>query len=114
MKTGEPIINVLESEGKYYSDKKTHWASTSKFPFYDDKNNIIGTFGITGDITEQIEAEEALRNSEKKYRNIFDNIQDVFYRTDTRGIVTDISPSIEKYSGYKRSEIIGFPVTNFY
>ncbi|MEX0661622.1 MAG: PAS domain S-box protein [Balneolaceae bacterium] len=114
MKTGEPIINVLESEGKYQSGKRTHWASTSKFPFYDDENSIVGTFGITGDVTDQIEAEEALRNSEKKYRNIFDNIQDVFYRTDTQGIVTDISPSIERYSGYKQSEIIGFPVVKFY
>ncbi len=113
MKTGQPIINLLESEG-HNSDQGKHWATTSKFPFYDNKGNIIGTFGITGDVTDQIEAEEALRNSEKKYRAIFNNIQDVFYRTDSRGIVSEISPSIEKYSGYKRSEIIGIPVTNFY
>lgn len=114
IETGEPIIRVLESEGQHESDKRTHWASTSKFPFYDDDQNIIGTFGITGDVTDQIHAEEALRKSEEKYRKIFDNIQDVFYRTDEQGIVTEISPSIEKYSGYKRSEIIGVPVINFY
>lgn len=114
IKTGKPIIDILESEGSKELQKGKHWASTSKFPFYDNKGNIIGTFGITGDVKGQIFAEEALRKSEKKYRNIFDNIQDVFYRTDNNGIVTEISPSIEKYSGYKRSEIIGSSVSTFY
>lgn len=114
IETGEPIIRVLESEGQYDSDKRIHWASTSKFPFYDDDNNVIGTFGITGDVTDRINIEEALRKSEEKYRDIFDNIQDVFYRTDEKGIVTEISPSIEKYTEYKRSEILGTPAVNFY
>lgn len=66
------------------------------------------------DITERKHTELALKESEAKYRKIFENVQDVFYQTDIRGIVTEVSPSIEKYSGYKRDEMIGRSVENFY
>jgi PAS domain S-box-containing protein len=58
--------------------------------------------------------EVELRESEKKYRTIFENVQDIFYRADNNGIVTEISPSIERYSGFKPEEILGKPVTDFY
>lgn len=58
--------------------------------------------------------EMELRESEKKYRTIFENVQDIFYRADLNGLVTEISPSIERYSGFKPEEIHGKPVTDFY
>ena len=51
-----------------------------------------------------------LRASEAKYRKIFDNIQDVFFQTDNEGIVLEISPSIERFSGLRREELLGRPV----
>lgn len=59
-------------------------------------------------------AEEALRASEEKYRKIFENVQDVFYQTDNHGKIIEISPSIERYSGFRRDELIGRPVTEVY
>ena len=66
------------------------------------------------DITKRKEIENDLMLSEKKYRTIFENVQDVFYQTNQDGIVTDISPSITQYSGYAREDIIGRPVLDFY
>ncbi len=57
---------------------------------------------------------EALIKSERKYRSIFENIQDIFYRTDKDGIITEISPSIYRYSGFPRDEVLGQPVDFFY
>lgn len=66
------------------------------------------------DITERKRVEQALRESEGKYRRIFENVQDVFYQVDKRGNIIDISPSIERYSEYTRQELIGRPVTDVY
>ena len=69
---------------------------------------------ISRDITERKKAEEALKNSERMYRNIFENVQDIFYQTDLKGNIIEISPSIERYSGYKPEELINKPVETFY
>ena len=66
------------------------------------------------DITKIKEAEQAMAISEEKYRKIFENTQDIYYRTDQNGIITEISPSIEKYYGDKRENIIGNPAIDFY
>ncbi len=67
-----------------------------------------------GPVIERMEAENKLRESEEKYRNIFENVQDVFYQTDLEGNVLEISPSIKHFSEFKRDEIIGKPVYNLY
>lgn len=69
---------------------------------------------IARDISERKKSENALKSSEKKYRTIFENIQDVFFQTDENGLLKTLSPSIENYSGYKPEEIIGKPADNFY
>ncbi len=66
------------------------------------------------DITGRKRIEQALRESEGKYRRIFENVQDVFYQVDSRGNILDISPSIERYSDYTREELVGRPVTDVY
>ena len=111
LSTGKPIINseIIVN----WIDGTTRCILGSKIPLYEN-GKISGLLGITHDITKIKQAETALLESEKKYRRIFENIQDVFYQTDQAGIVTEISPSIEKHSGYARHEVIGKPVTDFY
>ena len=72
------------------------------------------THAVVRDISDRKKAEEALKKSEMKYKKIFDTVQDVFFQTDTEGNITEISPSIERYSGYKPSELIGKPVEMVY
>lgn len=114
LKSKKPIIGKIEKEVFPNDESRVYWTSTNKFPLLNEKGEIVGTFGTSRDITEQESAKIALSNSEKKYRDIFENIQDVIYRTDKNGVVTEISPSIEKYSGYKREDIIGTNALAFY
>jgi PAS domain S-box-containing protein len=69
---------------------------------------------ISRDISRRKKVENALKKSEMKYRTIFENVQDMFYQTDNKGIITEISPSVERYSGYKPSELIGRSVETLY
>jgi diguanylate cyclase (GGDEF)-like protein/PAS domain S-box-containing protein len=73
----------------------------------------IGFCGVSRDRSEQQKVEEAIRASEQKYRDLVENINDIIYATDERGIITYIAPGIEAVGGYTTSEIIGRPFLDF-
>ncbi|MGD0439228.1 MAG: EAL domain-containing protein [Acidimicrobiales bacterium] len=58
IRTGEPMVGKLERET--YHNGMSPWVSTTKMPLRDESAQIIGTFGISRDVTAQIRAESAL------------------------------------------------------
>ena len=66
---------------------------------------LVGVQGIARDITPRLQAKEALRQSEEKYRSIVLNIPDVVWTADSRGRVVFISPNIERLGGYTAEEV---------
>ncbi len=65
-------------------------------------------------ITTSKQAENALRESEAKFRTIFESFEDIYYQTDLNGIITLISPSVYRLSGWMPEELIGRPATLVY
>ena len=58
MDTGQPLLDREEKET--WLDGRETWASTTKLPLYNDQGAIVGTFGISRDVTEKKHAAEAL------------------------------------------------------
>ena len=59
------------------------------------------------DITSRIEAEEALRRNEEKYRSIIENIEEGYFELDLNGNLTFFNNSVCKISGYNPQELKG-------
>lgn len=57
---------------------------------------------------------QAVQDSQKKYRGIFENMQDVYYEIRPEGEILELSPSIEKVSQYERDELIGSNIYDIY
>jgi len=66
IRTGEPIVGKVEMET--YGGRADTWVSTTKMPLRDERGRIIGTFGISRDVTAQIRAENTLANQALQLR----------------------------------------------
>ncbi|MFT6868430.1 MAG: PAS domain S-box-containing protein [Cyclobacteriaceae bacterium] len=69
---------------------------------------------IANDITEKKGSETALKESEEKFRNIFESFQDIYFRCNTEGIISMISPSVKEVLGLSPKSIIGKNITDFF
>ncbi|MBK7173923.1 MAG: PAS domain S-box protein [Bacteroidales bacterium] len=112
IKTKEPILNreacLLTPSG----EKK--WLIGNKIPQLDADGNVIGIVGISHDITQRKKSEEDFRENADKYQAIFNSFLDLYYRSDVKGNILELSPSVYKLSGYHAEELIGKTVDVVY
>ncbi|MDD4969585.1 MAG: PAS domain S-box protein [Paludibacter sp.] len=94
--------------------KEERWVHGLGELIFDDDQQPVLMIGTIQDITDRVNDEIALRESEEKYRNIFENVQDVFYQIDMKGIITEISPSVKYFSEFRPDEIVGKMADNLY
>ena len=73
----------------------------------DSSGEPIGFRGVARDISERKQAEEALRESEEKYRTILQNIQEGYFENDLAGNLTFFNDSLYEILGYSRDELMG-------
>ena len=73
-------------------------------PQTDENGKFIGTFGVLRDITARKEAEELLRRSETKYRNLIETMPDGVYRSTHDGQFVEVNPAMVKMLGYETQQ----------
>ncbi|MCP4521653.1 MAG: PAS domain S-box protein [Cytophagales bacterium] len=90
------------------------WRETFLNPIYLPNGTIEEVSGISHDITEKKYSELALKESEEKFRNIFESFQDIYFRTNFEGLIEMVSPSAFELIGYRENDLLGKPVTSFF
>ena len=105
IRTGRPIVAREEEES--WPDGRTTWASSTKMPLRDRDGQIIGTFGISRDITRNKQAEDALRVAEERARLLLESSAEGIYGIDRRGLCTFINKAAAEMLGYKPEEVLG-------
>jgi PAS domain S-box-containing protein len=95
MKTGESIIGREELEVWY--DGRETWAHTTKVPLYNKRGEVIGTFGISRDITK-------LKETEEKLGTLIDNIPDIVFFKDRKSRFVLVNKSCARKHGFEDPE----------
>ncbi len=75
-------------------------------PLTDESNNIVGVIGVATDITDNRRAEASIRESEERYRELFENANDIIYTNDLNGNITSLNRAGERITGYSREEAL--------
>ena len=95
-------------------DGNETWLDFQLNPILLSSGVIEEVSGIARDITNRKRAEIVTRQSEEKFRGIFENLQDIYCRVDRQGRITMISPSVFKRMGYTPDEVLGQDVTQYF
>ncbi len=107
MATLQPIINIEEREVFNDEARTVKWTSTSKFPLFDENNELIGTYGITKDITDEKQHFEEIRRLKEQVESILNTVPSMIFVKDLHGRYIMANKAAKEYFDPKKLEIIG-------
>ena len=102
IRSGQPIVGKVERET--YSSRPDSWVSTTKMPLRDDRGQIIGTFGISRDVTAQVRAENALTDQTRQLSTQNERLRELDgLKDDFLGLVShELRTPLTSIIGYAR------------
>ena len=100
---GKPIVNVYRI---HHSNGDIRWMESKLTPTLDADGKMIRLDGFTSDITQRKEAEDALKNSEHKFRSLIENAVDAILVLDEKLQINYASNSVLRITGYTVEEIM--------
>jgi PAS domain S-box-containing protein len=102
--TGEP----MESEARLRrADGKYRWWLIRNVPLRDNQGSITKWYGTAIDIEDRKRVEEALRQSEEQWRDVFENNPTMYFMVDASGAVMAVNPFGAEQLGYSADELVG-------
>jgi PAS domain S-box-containing protein len=110
MRTGRPIVGLEEKETRL--DGSVAWVSTTKLARVDAQGRILGTLGISRDITSRKLTEQTLQESEEKYRTLVDKANEAVFIVQD-GVFVFVNPKLANLLGVPAAELEGKPLLDF-
>jgi PAS domain S-box-containing protein len=102
---GESIRRALKGESFTSSVTIGSFVFDIRYsPLTDERENVLGVIGVATDITDARRAEVSIRESEERYRELFENANDIIYTHDLQGNFTSLNRTGERITGYSREE----------
>jgi diguanylate cyclase (GGDEF)-like protein/PAS domain S-box-containing protein len=99
VRTGQPITKEEKETWANHSDT---WVSTTKMALRDDQGSIVGTFGISRDITKSKEDEAELRIAATAFES-----REGMFVTNTRNVILRVNNAFTEITGYSAQEAVG-------
>ncbi|TFG17896.1 MAG: PAS domain S-box protein [Promethearchaeota archaeon] len=103
MKSNE-ATHVIESWNFTKNGKK--YFEVNRIPLHNLEGKVIGVLSSYNDITDRTQAEEKLKKSEKKYKEIIESIQEGYFEVDLEGNFTFFNDTFRNMSGYSKEELL--------
>lgn len=102
-----PVSAVFSGAERVVSERKRHdrngktvWLEHTATPIRGEDGEIIGASELTIDITQRKRNEEWLKYSERLYRNLVEQVPDIIFSLDAKGMFTFVNTQVEKFLGY--------------
>jgi PAS domain S-box-containing protein len=108
--SGQP---VRYEEALAYRHGGTRWVTADYVPHVDDEGEVRGFFALVSDVSQRKRAEEALRESEERYRTIVENVNDALIVHDFDGEILAVNANACTLFGRERGEIVGKRINEF-
>jgi PAS domain S-box-containing protein len=106
IRSGQPILDRVGQTPDLSKDGELCWLSESKIPLRNEAGQVIGLVGIARDITERKRAEEALQESEDRYRDLVEHSRDLICTHDLEGQILSVNQEAAKRLGYDTSALL--------
>ncbi len=111
LESGQPLVNLEQLTRDKAGNGK--WVLTTKVPLRDQVGNTIGIVGISRNISDRKQAEQAVQRSEERFRSLVENSSDLITVLAADGTIQYQSPSVEHILGYPPGAWIGKSIGAF-
>ncbi|MDZ7413620.1 MAG: PAS domain S-box protein, partial [candidate division KSB1 bacterium] len=110
LRTGRPMVGQVERT--ITPDGRVTYRSKTKVPIRDRDGNVVGLVGVSRDVTDLVQKEKALAESEEKYRSLADRLRDGIVVIQD-GVVRYANPALAAMWGGTAEELLGRPMAEF-
>jgi PAS domain S-box-containing protein len=103
------LVAGKEWRGEFHNKKKNggyFWAYASLSPIFDEDGKITHYLAVEEDISDRKRMEETLRNSETRYRGIFEGVEDAIFVESLKGDIVDVNTRACEMFGWEREQML--------